>query len=102
MDCFKWNNDLNDISEAISFHQRAIQLTPDGDADMPLLVNNLGQSLMHRFDRTGDLSDISEAILFQQRTVQLTPDGHSQLTGYLNNLGLSYALRFQSTCSHQK
>jgi hypothetical protein len=54
--------DLTDISEAISFQQKAVQLTPEGHADMPGHLNNLGNSFQSRFEHTGDLTDISEAI----------------------------------------
>jgi hypothetical protein len=41
--------DLTDISEAISSQQKAVQLTPEGHANMPTFLNNLGISFMHCF-----------------------------------------------------
>ncbi|KAH6881216.1 CHAT domain-containing protein [Coprinopsis sp. MPI-PUGE-AT-0042] len=85
------------MAEAISAQRRAEQLTPDGHADLPGCLNNLGNSILCRFERTGDLSDIAEAISAQRRAVQLTPEGHADLPGCLNNLGISFRRRFERT-----
>jgi len=74
-----------------------VQLTPDGHADMPSQLSDLGQSLSDRFQCTGDLTNIVNAISANQRAVQLTPDGDAQMPSRLNKLGISYALRFQCT-----
>jgi tetratricopeptide (TPR) repeat protein len=92
---FERTGDMQDISEAIRHQQRAVQLTPDGHADLPSWLNNLGNSFLRRFERTGDMQDISEAIRHQQRAVQLTPDGHADLPSWLNNLGTSFSIRFE-------
>ena len=81
----------------IKDQQRAVQLTPDGHADLPALLNNLGNSFIRRFKRTGDLADISEAIQNQQRAVQFTPDGNPDLPALLSNLGVSFRCRFRHT-----
>ena len=94
---FECTGDLQDISEAIRSHQRAVQLTPDGHADLSSRLNNLGMSFSHRFERTGDEDDISEAIRSQQHAVQLTPDGHANLASWFNSLGISFLRRFEST-----
>jgi len=94
---FRRTGDLNDISKAISVWQRAVQLTPDGHANMPGQLMNLGISYLSRFECTGDVSDISEATSVQQRAVQLTPNGHADMPGLLNNLGNSYLGRFEHT-----
>jgi hypothetical protein len=77
--CFEHTGDLADISEAISSHQKAVQLTPEGHADMHSQLNSLGASFMRRFEYTRDLTDISEAISFQQKSVQLTPEDHPNM-----------------------
>ena len=43
--------DFVDIVEAISLQRKAIHLTPKGDADMPLHLASLGESLQHQFER---------------------------------------------------
>jgi ssDNA-specific exonuclease RecJ len=47
---FEHTGDLADISEAISSQQKAVQLTPEGHADMPVHLNNLGNLFLHRFE----------------------------------------------------
>ncbi|KAF6746538.1 hypothetical protein DFP72DRAFT_1152186 [Ephemerocybe angulata] len=43
---FKQTSDPLDIVEAISLKQRAIQGTPDGHADLPQLLKNLGECIV--------------------------------------------------------
>jgi len=94
---FKQTGDIDEISNAISAWQRAVQLTPDGHDDMPGGLNNLGNSFLRRFERTGDLTDIANAISAHQRAVQLTPDGHANMPNWLNSLGNSFFRRFERT-----
>jgi len=94
---FECTGDLADVANAISARQRAVQLTPDGHADMPSWLSNLGGSLLVRFERTGDLADIANAISAHQRAVQLTPDGHADMPSRLSNLGGSLLRRFEHT-----
>jgi len=94
---FKQTGTIDEISNAISAHQRAVQLTPHGHADMPKRLNNLGGSLLHRFERTSDLTDIANAILAHQRAVHLTPDSQADMPILLSNLGNSLFHRFQHT-----
>jgi hypothetical protein len=76
-------DDLTDISEAILYHQKALHLTPEGHADMPGYLYNLGNSFLYRFKRTGNLTDMSDAISFQQRAVHLTPEDHADMPSCL-------------------
>ena len=94
---FEQSGDIDEISNSISAHQRAIQLTPDGHADVPSRLNNLGNSFLCRFERTGDLTDIADAISAHQKAVQLTPDGHADMPILLNNLGNSFGRHFEHT-----
>ena len=89
--------DLEGISEAIRNLQRAIQLTPDGHADLPALRNNLGNSFVDRFELTKDMKDISEAIRILQHAIEDAPDKHPLLPALLNNLGNSFFARFEHT-----
>lgn len=94
---FERTGNLENLTNAIQNLHRAVQLTPDGHADLPARLNNLGNLLSRRFERTGNLKDLSNALHNQQCTVQLTPDEHAQLAGRLNNLGISYLRRFEHT-----
>jgi len=91
---FERLGNLADISEAISILQQAVQITPNGHADLPVTLNNLGNSFQSRFERMGDLSDLSEAISAQQHAVQLTSGSHPLTPTLLSNLGNSFQLRF--------
>jgi hypothetical protein len=72
----------------------AVHLTPDGHPNKPGRLNNLGISLLTRFERLGNMEDIDGAIGQQQAAVHLTPDGHPNKPKYLNNLGNSLFTRF--------
>ncbi|KAF6753805.1 CHAT domain-containing protein [Ephemerocybe angulata] len=88
---------LSDINEAVSTLERAVEIAPQGHADLPRYLNNLGLSFRSRFERTGQLSDISEAVSAQQKAVTLTPDGHADLLGRLTSLGDTFVCRFERT-----
>jgi hypothetical protein len=76
-------------------HEHAFRLTPDGHADKPDCLDNLGNSFAHRFEHSGDLMDIDKAISYHEHAVHLTPDGHADKPGRLNNLGNSFLCQFQ-------
>ena len=59
---FEHTGDSADISEAIAFQHKAVLLAPEGHADAPRWLNNLGDSLRIRFERLGDIDDIRTAI----------------------------------------
>ena len=88
---------LGDLQEVNTTMQKVVAMTPDGHADLPRRLNNLGISFSSRFEQTGEMQDISEAIQHQQRAVQLTPDDHADLPALLNNLGKSFLCRFERT-----
>jgi hypothetical protein len=78
---FEHTGDLTDISEAISFQQKAVQLTPEGHADMPAHLNNLGISFQIALN-TQEISLTSlKQYHSQQKAVQLTPEGHADMPG---------------------
>jgi hypothetical protein len=71
------SSDLADSDRAISAHERAVNLTPDGHANQPSYLNNLGNSFLRRFERSGDPADIDRTISAHEGAVNLTPDGHA-------------------------
>ena len=77
--CFEHLGVFDDISNAISYQQEAVHLTPEGDADIPANLNNLRILFQCHFECTGDLVNISNAISCHQRAVHLTPKGHTSL-----------------------
>ncbi|KAE9406010.1 hypothetical protein BT96DRAFT_876203 [Gymnopus androsaceus JB14] len=74
--------------------KQALELTPDGHADKPGMLNNLGQAYQARFGHLGELSDIESAIIALKQAVQLIPDGHADKPGRLHSFGKAYQARF--------
>ncbi|KAF6765337.1 CHAT domain-containing protein [Ephemerocybe angulata] len=72
-------------------------MTPQGHANLPSRLTNLGGMLCTRFQRSGELSDLTDAITLHQKGVKLTPRGHADLPAMLNNLGVSFTCRFERT-----
>jgi tetratricopeptide (TPR) repeat protein len=93
---FRYMGDPCDISEAILFQQKSVNLTQD-DAGMHSRLNNLAESSRYRYEYTGDPRDISEAISLQRQAVDLTPEGHVDYPGLLHNLGILLMARFELT-----
>jgi hypothetical protein len=54
--------DLSDMNKSISLKEEAVRLTADGHPDKPSRLNNLGISLLRRFERLGDLSDMNKSV----------------------------------------
>ncbi|KAF5331280.1 hypothetical protein D9611_013071 [Ephemerocybe angulata] len=94
---FERTGDLSDIADAIDVQQKAVNLTPQGHADLPSRLNNLGCSLTCRFECTGELSQVWDAIAEYQKAVDLTPQGHADLPNYLTNLGGSVYRCYRSS-----
>src|ERR1700722_13076998 len=92
---FKHAGQLDDVEKAISAHEDAVRLTPDGDADKPRRLLNLGNSFSRRFEHLGQLDDVEKAISAQEDAVRLTPDGHANKPPCLTNLGNSFLPLFE-------
>ena len=65
-----------------------------------MYVNNLGNSFLSRFERSGQLVDIEQAISAHKEAVRLTPDGHAIKVQHLSNLGNSFRQRYRSFNNH--
>ncbi|TEB36926.1 hypothetical protein FA13DRAFT_1787223 [Coprinellus micaceus] len=112
---FKRTGNLANISEAISIRWRMVEATPEDDANLAEMLNNLAMSFLDRFghvdrpaafnnlgnsyqicfERTGHLPNIENAILALTNAVHLTPEGDADLPSRLNNLGSSFLCRFK-------
>ncbi|KAF5311218.1 hypothetical protein D9611_013043 [Ephemerocybe angulata] len=88
---------LDDITTLILRFRKSLEITPEGHADMPVQLNNLGYFLHLLFSRTGDLRDLTEAISMHRRSLDLTSEGEERIPIWLNNLGLSLDLLFSRT-----
>ncbi|TEB36908.1 hypothetical protein FA13DRAFT_1810453 [Coprinellus micaceus] len=94
---FKRTGNLANISEAISIRRRIVEVTPEDDANLAAMLNNLAMSFLDRFEHTGDLGDLADATSLQTRVVDLTPAGHEDLPSRLYNLGNSLQHHFKRT-----
>src|ERR1700722_11949850 len=86
---------LDDVEKAISAHEVAVRLTPDGHADKPSRLMPLGNSFLCRFEHLGQLDDVEKAISAHEDAVRLTPNGHADKPSRLVNLGNSFRRRFE-------
>ena len=66
---FSDEGDVEDIDRAIQLHQNALSPMKKGYPYRPLLLSNLGNELVQRFNRLGKLTNIENAILSQQKAV---------------------------------
>jgi len=66
---FPRTENLEDLTQAISSQQEAVEISLDATQKSALL-NNLASSFLHRFDQTGDMADLNEAILAQHKAIQ--------------------------------
>ncbi len=60
-------------------------------------LNNLGEFLQSRFERTGEMANLEEAIETAREAVQSTPHDHPDRAARLNNLGTKLGRRFERT-----
>lgn len=56
--------------------EQAVFLAPDGHVDKPRRLNNLGNSLLNRFELIGDFADIDKSMRLLEGAVRLTPVDH--------------------------
>ncbi|KAF9240011.1 TPR-like protein [Melanogaster broomeanus] len=92
---FEYTGDMSDINHAISARRQAVLATPDGHANMPACLMNLGHSYLTRFESSGELPDIDNAIATLQQAVDLAPDDYPYKPACLTNLGHAFLSRFR-------
>jgi acyl carrier protein phosphodiesterase len=86
---------LEDLRKAIEHAYRAVEITSQGHPELASRVNNLGNWLSDRYERTGNLDDLQEAVRQTQQAVNTTPQDHPDLASRLNNLGNRYSDRYE-------
>jgi hypothetical protein len=62
-------------------------------------LNNLGNWLGRRFERTGSMDDLNRAVDVADMAVNATPQDHPDRAGRLNNLGSWLGMRFERSGS---
>jgi tetratricopeptide (TPR) repeat protein len=86
---------VDDLDNAISSLNRAIDLIPEDHPDMLGYVSKLGFFFMRRFQQRGELADLDRAVSAQTRAVEFAPEGHPERPGHLCNLADPLTLRFE-------
>ncbi|XTI93403.1 TPR-like protein [Cenococcum geophilum] len=87
--------DMEDLEEAILVARQAIDVTPKDHPDLAGRLNNLGNKLKSRYERTGKIEDLEEAILVARQAVDVTPKDHPNLAPVLNTLGNQLESRYK-------
>ncbi|KID95310.1 TPR Domain containing protein, partial [Metarhizium majus ARSEF 297] len=75
----------------------AVDLMPVDHPDQAAYLNNLGNKLEGRYERTGVIADLEEAIRVARQAVDLTPVDHPDRAGWLNDLGNKLEGRYKRT-----
>ncbi|VDC04035.1 unnamed protein product [Peniophora sp. CBMAI 1063] len=88
---------LEDLSQAMSAFQAAVELTSNDDSYHPERLDRLGVLHLEYFQRVGRIDDINSAVTAFCLAVELTPDSHSYKPARFNNLGTSFLQRFKRT-----
>ncbi|KAK4097643.1 hypothetical protein N658DRAFT_269779 [Parathielavia hyrcaniae] len=73
--------------------------TPQDHPDRAALLNNLGNCLGTRFERTGSMDDLNRAVDVADKAVDATPQDHPDRAALLTNLGNRLGSRFERTGS---
>ncbi|KAL5525311.1 hypothetical protein ACEPAF_9181 [Sanghuangporus sanghuang] len=60
-----------------------------------MLLENLANSLMSRFERDGRDDDLDESIALHRASLALRPEGHPNRSDSLHNLSCSLLTRFE-------
>ncbi|KIJ23996.1 hypothetical protein M422DRAFT_275317 [Sphaerobolus stellatus SS14] len=113
---FEQSGNLTDIDKAIIAGTDSVNLTPDGyvmkagsivsgkeavnltdnnHTNKADSLNNLGTSLLSRFEHLGEIKDLDKAIIAHQKAITLTPDGNTHKPNMLNSLGNALHSRFK-------
>ncbi|KAF8157205.1 Hsp70 protein-domain-containing protein [Crassisporium funariophilum] len=98
---FEKKDDYADNDEAIALYERASKCPPSpratlaSDSDRLVMMNNLGNALVRRFERSGDADDLEKAISAHEKTVQSASGHVCTEPDYLTNLGAALLRWFQ-------
>ena len=67
---------MDDLDRAIVTKEQAVESTPVDHPDHAIYLNNLGNALQSRFERTGSMDDLDRAIVIKEQAVESTPVDH--------------------------
>jgi tetratricopeptide (TPR) repeat protein len=78
---------IEDLEQAIQKEKHAVAETSGEDENFARRLNNLGNMLGRRYERTRNVGDLEEAIHVNRQAVDITPDNYPALAAMLSNLG---------------
>ncbi|PHH91989.1 hypothetical protein CDD83_9436 [Cordyceps sp. RAO-2017] len=87
---------MSDLEEAIAVARQVIKLT-DNHPVRPACLNNLGNKLERRYQRTGEVDALEQAILVARHAVSLTAEDHPDRAAWLTNCGVKLEMRHELT-----
>ena len=80
---------MQDLEEAITLDQEALEIRSQGHLNRPLLLDNLADHLSTRYKQLGATEDLQEAIFLVREALYLRPQGHPHRTASLSSLAMS-------------
>lgn len=75
------------LDRAIDINRQAVELVPRSHPNRAMYLNNLGNSLESRFERTGSMENINRAVDIMEQAVDSKPVDSPGYTLCLSNLG---------------
>ena len=90
---------MDDLNAAVAAIEEAVKSTLHDHLNRAVPLNNLGNALQCRFERTGSMDDLNAAVEAIEEAVKLTPRDHPIRASRLNNLGIALGRRFERTGS---
>ncbi|KAH7191136.1 CHAT domain-containing protein [Fusarium oxysporum] len=101
---FQKTADVSHIDLAVEAAHLGLTVIPDTSChlteDHPnraAWLNNLGNKLERRYERTGEMADLEEAIRTARQAVDSAPDDYPNRAAWLNNLGNKLERRYERT-----
>ncbi|KIM35964.1 hypothetical protein M413DRAFT_20666 [Hebeloma cylindrosporum] len=99
---FEETRNIEDLSQAISQYENAVDSVPFGTNIFAIISQSLGYSYSRRFRFTGNIQDIEHAVSHHQKSVESTPADHSDLSSRLEDLADSYFQCYKCTGNLEK
>jgi tetratricopeptide (TPR) repeat protein len=91
---FGTDPDIVGLDQVINNRRAEVKSTPEDDITYAINLDNLGNSLISRFEERGGIGDLEEAVSSYRRAVQSSSEVYPKFHRFLNNLGISLTQRF--------
>ncbi|OCB91463.1 TPR-like protein [Sanghuangporus baumii] len=91
---FEESGNREDLDQAITFQQTALDDCPDSDSDRAETLFGLALFLYTRYERWGDIDALEKSIKLDRDALALRPVGHPLRASSLGNLATSLSTRF--------